>query len=195
MPDATQTPSRLPTAQTAARQFPPGLHHSNPSLESRAPSCNSGLMSGRALMLFLWVISASAAFGQTTAASARPGLYRGLLTVSSPQYGASNLPIKRSVRVVARVSPNSGQIKAVIRADPQVTLRDPIRQLVLDFDGKDQAYDLLEKFPDGSTLGAHANVSFRRDAMTIESVISQTSEFGSISSAVTMRIVIHRIGP
>jgi hypothetical protein len=153
-------------------------------------------MRWRECSIFLWVLAAATALAQTDGPPAKPGLYRGAMTISSPEYGATKTPVKRTAKVVARVEPgNLNTIKAVIRGEPRLTLIDPVPNFILVFDGKDQDYGLQEQTNTG-TIEISVNVTFRRGTtIIIEQTVNQMSDFGSVSSPNHYRIILNRIGP
>jgi hypothetical protein len=154
-------------------------------------------MKTSAVTFLLWLLSSAVFLGQgTEPPMPKPGLYRGTMTISSPLYGTEDAPIKKVIKVVARVKPYSGNdVRAVIRAEPQIRLLNPVRNFVLQPDDESPGYDLLEQQDDGSTIGVRVNLTPRRDGMTIEHTRQQLSEFGSVASEYIVRFVLRRVGP
>ena len=153
-------------------------------------------MKTSAVTFLLWLLLSAVFLGQgTEPPTPKPGLYRGTMTISSPLYGTENAPVKKIIKVVARVKPSTAtNLRAVIRAEPQIRLLDPVRNFVLQPDDESPGYDLLERQDDGSTIGVPVSVIPRRDGLTIEYTRQQLSEFGGVSSEYTVRFVLRRVG-
>jgi len=150
----------------------------------------------RELVISLLILGPAVSLAQTEEPPAKPGLYRGTMTISSPDYGATKTPVKMTAKVVARIELGSlNRIRGVIRGEPRLTLIDPVPNFILIFDGKEQSYNLQEQ-TDGGTIEVTVNLTFQRgQTIVIEQTLNQATEFGSISSPNIYRIVLHRVGP
>jgi hypothetical protein len=130
------------------------------------------------------------------AADAKPGLYRGSMTVSSTEYGKERLPVKSRARVVARVSEDSfGGIIAIIRANPDLRLDRPIPTLILRHEVAVGIYSLAQEYNNGGTVTHSVNAFESPNRVVIVSEGTQSSQSGTVQSPFTVTIVLTRVGP
>jgi hypothetical protein len=137
-----------------------------------------------------------ASVAHADAADAKPGLYRGSMTVSSTEYGTERLPVKSRARVVARVSEDSfGGIVAIIRANPDLRLDRPIPTLILRYQVAVGIYQLAQEYNNGSTVTHSVFVTESPNRVVIVLEESQSSQSGTVQSPFTVTIVLTRVGP